>query len=521
MRTPKLLERIEKKHCKMSLLDVTTTKPQLDTSGPIEKEGNPPESNQREDDEERRPKCTFSQLITAIAVSLLSLVIGYATAYTSPAEASLRRDMYLGNSEISWIAGLLPLSAVFGGLIGGISIEYCGRKGTLFLINITFLISWLLIYYASNFYYIYMSRCLAGCSVGLATLTLPVYLVETVQPEVRGVLGLLPMTFGNIGILICFVYGIFVEWKMLAAIGIVISLPFLVFFLWLIPETPTWYINNNKPDKCIKALVWLRNGKQDVTEEYNNLVRMHNEQKSKKRRISNLLKQPNLKPLAIILCLMFFQQFSGINAIIFYTTSIFRDSKWDLSPMVCTTIIGLVNLLAMFLANGLIDKLGRKILLQASSIMMTMGLGCLGFFYYVKEILAVDVEEYGFLTLINLIIFVAGFSIGFGPIPWLMMGELLPSEIKSLAASLATAVNWTCTFIITVTFPSITQMFGYFAVFWFYCCMVITAGLLTWLFVPETKGRSLVDIERRLSGQHNVQNLKSTALFKPFPTTTM
>ncbi|XP_045468103.1 facilitated trehalose transporter Tret1-like [Harmonia axyridis] len=470
--------------------------------------------------EEQKVNCTISQLITAIAVSLLSLVIGYTTAYTSPAEASLRRDMYLSDVEISWIGGLMPLSAVFGGIVGGISIEFCGRKGTLFLINVIFLISWLLIYYATNFYYIYISRCLAGCSVGLATLTLPVYLVETVQPEVRGVLGLLPMTFGNIGILLCFIYGIFVEWRILAAIGVLLSLPFLVFFLWIIPETPTWYIRNKKPDKCIKTLVWLRNPRQNVTEEFNNLVRMQNEQKPRNKRLIYLFKQPNLKPLAIILCLMFFQQFSGINAVIFYTTSIFRASRWDVSPIVCTTIIGLVNLLATFLANGLIDKLGRKVLLQISSILMTIGLGCLGFYYYLKEILVVDVEEFGFLTLLNLIIYVAGFSIGFGPIPWLMMGELLPFETKSLAASLATSFNWICTFIITVTFPSITHMFGYFAVFWFYCCMVITSGLLTWLFVPETRGRTLTDIENRLSGQ-NMQNVKSIAMLKPFPSTTM
>ncbi|XP_044757345.1 facilitated trehalose transporter Tret1-2 homolog [Coccinella septempunctata] len=506
----------------MSVVEDSATK-HLETSSSFNKELSAPVPApiQRDPVEERRAKCTFSQLITAVAVSLLSLVMGYATAYTSPAEASLRRDMYLGNGEISWIGGLLPLSAVFGGLLGGISIGYCGRKGTLFLINIIFLISWLLIYYAENFYYIYVSRCLAGCSLGLATLTLPVYLVETLQPEVRGVLGLLPMTFGNIGILLCFIYGIFVEWKFLAAIGILLSLPFLVFFLWIIPESPTWYLHNNKPDKCMKTLAWLRNDKQDVTEEFNNLVRAHNEKKSRNTRLTTLFKHPNLKPLSIILCLMFFQQFSGINAVIFYTTSIFRASRWDLSPMVCTTIIGLVNLLATFLANGLIDKLGRKLLLQASSIMMTMGLGCLGFYYYVKEILDVDVEEYGFLTLINLIIFVAGFSIGFGPIPWLMMGELLPLEIKSLAAALATSVNWICTFVITVTFPSITQMFGYFAVFWFYCCMVITAGLLTWLFVPETRGRSLDDIERRLSGHQNIQHAKSIAMLKPFPATTM
>ncbi|KAL3278380.1 hypothetical protein HHI36_013708 [Cryptolaemus montrouzieri] len=470
------------------------------------------------DQPENEPKiiCTFSQLFTATAVSLLSLVIGYATAYSSPSDASLRKEFYLGNSEMSLIGGLMPLSAVFGVLMGGFLIEYCGRKGTMFVIDITFLISWLIIYYSSNLYQLYVSRCLVGGGIGVATLALPVYLVETIQPEVRGILGLLPMTFGNIGIFVCFVYGIFVNWRNLALIGLVLTLPFLIFFIWIIPETPAWYIAHDKLGKCKKALVWLRGENQDVTKELNDLIRKNNEQKSRETNISLLFKTPNLKPLIIVLGLMFFQQFSGINAVIFYTTSIFRASGSNMSASICTTIIGAVNLISSFIANGLIDRLGRRVLLQLSSILMTLGLGCLGFYYYVKEILLIDVSEYGFLPLTNLIIFVAGFSIGFGPIPWLMMGELVPVEVKSIVVSIVTSINWACTFVITLTFLCVAQMFGYFAIFWFFCCMVLTGGVLTWLVVPETRGTGISDIARPRS-----RFLRSTAHSKPFPSTNM
>ncbi|KAL3290241.1 hypothetical protein HHI36_023594 [Cryptolaemus montrouzieri] len=448
----------------------------------------------------------------------MSMVIGYTSAYTSPADFSLRRDFKIGENEMSWVGGLLPLGAVLGGLLGGPSIENIGRKSTLLLSDVFFLVALAVNYFARDYYYLYISRALVGVGVGFASLTFPVYLGETIQPEVRGTLGLLPTTLGNIGILLCFLLGNLLEWRELAGIAMLLTIPFLVIFVWIIPETPRYYVSKDKLEQCRQSLEWLRGKKQDITKEFDELVRSQKEQALKNEGIKDLFTKANMRPLLICLSLMFFQQFSGINAVIFYTTTIFRGSGSTLPPLLCTTIVGVVNMLSTFIANALIDRLGRKILLYISSGSMAVCLGSLGLYYYVKDIMKLDVTQFGFVPLASLIVFALGFSLGFGPIPWLMMGEILPAKIRGPAASLATAFNWTSTFVITKTFPIMIATLGFCVTFWFYGVMVVLAGIFTVIFVPETRGRSLEDIEKLLSGQ-KTRRMSSVANLKPLPST--
>ncbi|XP_044764963.1 facilitated trehalose transporter Tret1-like isoform X2 [Coccinella septempunctata] len=458
------------------------------------------------------------QLVTALIVSWVSMLVGYTSGYTSPADKSLRNDFSIGDNEMSWIGGLMPLGAVLGGLLGGPSIDYFGRKWTLLLTDVFLMLAWSVNYFAQDYYYLYVSRSLVGVGVGFASLTFPVYLGETIQPEVRGTLGLLPTTLGNIGILVCFTVGMVLEWKDLAGIAVLMTLPFLLIFIWIIPETPRWYVSKDKLEDCKKSLEWLRGNKQDITKEFDDLVRNQKEQVLKNEKISDVFTRSNFKPLTICLTLMIFQQFSGINAVIFYTTSIFRASKSTLEPEICTIIIGVVNVCSTFIANALIDRLGRKMLLYISSVSMAVCLGTLGFYYYFKDVTNMDVTDYGFVPLASLIVFALGFSLGFGPIPWLMMGEILPAKIRGPAASIVTAFNWASTFVVTTTFPIMNKSLGSCYTFWFYGLMVVLGFIFTVICVPETRGKSLEDIERLMSGQE-VRRMSSKANMKPLPST--
>jgi MFS family permease len=187
-------------------------------------------------------------------------------------------------------------------------------------------------------------RALSGFCVGIASLSLPVYLGETVQPEVRGTLGLLPTAFGNIGILLCFVAGKYVNWSGLAFIGSVLPVPFLI-LTFLIPETPRWFVSRGREERARKALQWLRGKQADVEPELKGIVRSHceAERHASKNAVFDLMKRSNLKPLMISLGLMFFQQLSGINAVIFYTVSIFKDAGSTIDENLCTIIVGVVN----------------------------------------------------------------------------------------------------------------------------------------------------------------------------------
>lgn len=273
---------------------------------------------------------------------------------------------------------------------------------------------------------------MSGFCVGIASLSLPVYLGETVQPEVRGTLGLLPTAFGNIGILVCFVAGKYIKWDSLAFLGGALPIPFLV-LMFLIPETPRWYVSRGKEERARQALQWLRGKKADVEPELKGIVKSHcdAERHASQNAIFDLLKRSNLKPLLISLGLMLFQQLSGINAVIFYTVQIFKDAGSTIDGFLCTIIVGVVNFIATFIATILIDRLGRKMLLYISASAMIVTLMTLGSFFYYKD-QGHDISNIGWLPLAAFVIYVLGFSLGFGPIPWLMMGEILPGEIEQL-----------------------------------------------------------------------------------------
>ncbi|XP_067008375.2 facilitated trehalose transporter Tret1 [Anabrus simplex] len=466
-----------------------------------------------------KPKCTWTQVFASVAVSIGSMVVGFSSAYTSPALASMREEGVLNVTmqEESWIGSLMPLSALVGGMAGGPLIELVGRKTTILGTAIPFIISWLLIGLAQNIPMIYVGRAIAGFCVGIASLCLPVYMGETVQAEVRGMLGLISTTFGNLGILICFVVGKYINWSHLAFFGSLIPIPFLI-CMCFIPETPRWYISKDKHKEARNALQWLRGKNTDVSEELAEIEKNHIEaEKNSPNSIKELFTQGNVKPITISIGLMFFQQLSGINAVIFYTVQIFEDAGSTIDGNLSTIIVGIVNLGSTFLATALIDRLGRKLLLYISAVSMIISLTILGIFFYLRtlEDPFIDVSSYGWVPLVSFVVFVIGFSLGYGPVPWLMMGEILPARIRGPAASLATSFNWACTFIVTKTFADLLETLGPHGAFWLFGSVCFISLFFVFFCVPETQGKSLEDIEKRFKGP--VRRMSSLANIKPMP----
>ncbi|XP_017020081.1 facilitated trehalose transporter Tret1 isoform X1 [Drosophila kikkawai] len=463
------------------------------------------------------PIYIWTQVLAALSVSLGSLVVGFVSAYTSPALVSMTNpnitDFTVTPQAASWVGGIMPLAGLAGGIAGGPFIEYLGRRNTILATAVPFIVSWLLIACAVNIAMVLAGRFLAGFCVGIASLSLPVYLGETVQPEVRGTLGLLPTAFGNIGILLCFVAGTYIDWSMLAYLGASLPVPFLV-LMFLIPETPRWFVSRGREERARKALVWLRGKEADVEPELKGLMRSQADadRQATQNTMLELLKRNNLKPLSISLGLMFFQQMSGINAVIFYTVQIFKDAGSTIDGNVCTIIVGIVNFMATFIATLLIDRAGRKILLYVSNIAMILTLFVLGGFFYCKAN-GTDVSHLGWLPLSCFVIYILGFSLGFGPIPWLMMGEILPAKIRGSAASVATAFNWSCTFVVTKTFQDMIDFMGAHGAFWLFGAICFVGLFFVIIYVPETQGKTLEDIERKMMGR--VRRMSSVANIKP------
>lgn len=395
----------------------------------------------------------------------------------------------------------MPLAALVGGIAGGPLIEYLGRKVTIMCTAIPFFIGWMLIANAVNVTMVFVGRALSGICVGVVSLAFPVYVGETIQPEVRGALGLLPTAFGNTGILLAYFAGTYLNWSNLAFLGAALPIPFFLLML-LTPETPRWYITKGRVEDAKKALQWLRGRNINIEKEMGELTRSQAEADLTAGRsaLRQLLSRKYLPAVLISLGLMLFQQLSGINAVIFYAAKIFKMAGSTVDENLCSVIIGIVNFVSTFIATSIIDRLGRKMLLYISSISMIVTLVALGSYFYIREVVKSDVSSYGWLPLACLVIYVLGFSIGFGPIPWLMLGEILPSRIRGTAASLATGFNWTCTFIVTKSFDNVIAMINMYGTVWLFAVLCVIGLLFVIFFVPETRGKSLEEIEKKLTG---------------------
>ncbi|KAG7310734.1 Facilitated trehalose transporter Tret1 [Plutella xylostella] len=463
-----------------------------------------------------------NQVLAAVAVSLGSMIVGFSSAYTSPALVTMENSTYISvtKEQASWVGGLMPLAALAGGIIGGPLVDYIGRRRTILFTAPPFLVGWILIGSASVVHLVLAGRAICGLCVGIGSLAFPVYLGETIQPEVRGTLGLFPTAIGNIGILVCYVAGKYLDWAQLAYLGAALPIPFFILMM-MIPETPRWYVSNGRTDEARKALQWLRGKSTNIDEEMRDIALIDSEISSNESTITEVFSRIYMKSILTCIGLMAFQQLSGINAVIFYTVQIFQMSGSSVDEHLSTIIVGVVNFASTFIATAIIDRVGRKILLYFSSVTMTLTLILLGTFFYVRDVYKMDVSSLGWLPLTSVMLYLLGFSLGFGPIPWLMMGEILPAKIRGPAASICTAFNWLCTFTVTKTFQNILDGIGPCGTFWLFGCICFVGLFFVIIFVPETRGKSLEQIESKLTGRAapagRTRRLSSIAHIKPLP----
>ena len=270
-------------------------------------------------------------------------------------------------------------------------------------------------------------------------------------------------------------------------------LPALVF----VPETPAHYLSKRKYMEARESLEWLR-GTIHVEEEYGDILRSVEESANLSAGLGDLFKSSNLAPFIISLWLMLGQQFSGMNAVMFYCVSIFQQSGSSLNSNVANIIVSGVMIAATIIAALVMDRAGRRILLNLSSSIMVISIGVLGAFFYIADNMGDEdlAKKIEFIPVASLSLFVFAFSIGFGPIPWLMMSELFSPEVKSLASSISTTFNWTLAFLVTKFFTTMVAAVTEAGAFWMFGGFTILTFLFCFFFVPETKGKSLDEIQQ-------------------------
>nr|XP_003704539.1 PREDICTED: facilitated trehalose transporter Tret1-like [Megachile rotundata] len=448
------------------------------------------------------PAKRLPQYIAMLSVILGGIAVGTTVGWTSSAGDGGRKlqDVYqieISEDQFSWISSLTTLGGGVACLPTGVLTKIIGRKMSMMLTIIPFTIAWLLIIFANSVLMFCIGRFIIGLSAGAFCVAAPMYSAEIAENQIRGALGsYVPLSF-SIGILVSYILATFVNIRVMSIICATVPFIFLGIFMFM-PESPTYYLQKGDDDSARKSLIKLRGRQYNVENELQEQREALEENAKMAASFFTVLKsKATVKACIISYGLVFFQQLCGINAISFYASGIFERTGVDLDPNVATIIIGVIQILAGLMNTFTVDYLGRKILLIGSAIFMVVGMFALGLYFYLYDHKN-DVSSIGWLPLLSICIFIIAFNIGFGPAPWIVLGEVFAPEVRGVAASSAVLLTWFFTFFVTKFFSNLNSAMGTGPTFWFFGAMSAIAVVFVCFVVPETKGKSLIDIQKDL-----------------------
>lgn len=375
------------------------------------------------------------QYMAGVSATLGALAMGMVLGWSSGAGDGGAKvvhdfDVPISADEFSWISSLVTLGAAAICVPIGILSDLIGRKTAMLMLVVPFTVGWLLIIFANSVLMFFLGRFILGVSGGAFCVTAPTYTAEIAESSIRGTLGSYFQLMLTVGILVSYVLA--PQLNNMLHLSIISAIVPIIFFcvFFFMPETPIYYLKNGNEDAARASLVRLRGPRYNVEPEM--LAQQEIMAEAERNRTSffeEIRSKAAVKGLIIGFGLMFFQQLSGVNAIIFYATQIFTSANKDFDSSLATIIVGVIQVVAVFLSTLIVDRLGRRILLLASNVAMFITTFVLGIYFYLKHN-GTDVTNIGWLPLLCICTFVFLFSLGFGPIPWMMMGEIYSPTVK-------------------------------------------------------------------------------------------
>lgn len=309
---------------------------------------------------------------------------------------------------------MVTLGAAVVCLLIGTVLQFLGRKLTMLLLVIPFTIGWALVTWATNLSMLFVGRFLLGISGGAFCVAAPTYTAEIAQADIRGTLGSYFQLMLVIGVLFSYIVGSNSTVFTLNLICAAIPLVFGAIFMFM-PETPVYLISKGRKEAAAKSLRWLRGSDYDYSAELADLQAQHEQEQNNKVSLAAALsRRSTIKAVFISLGLMFFQQMSGINAVIFYTKDIFEAADTGIDSGLATIIVGIMQVISVFVSSIIVDKAGRRLLLLPSAVTMSVCTILLGVYFFMKDQDKESVASLGWLPIAALCVFIILFSLGFG-----------------------------------------------------------------------------------------------------------
>lgn len=390
-----------------------------------------------------------------------------------------------------------------GAMVGILPFTYLadriGRKPVLLLLAIPHIIAFFIFSFAKLIGWYYLGRFLGGISLSSVYIILPIYVAEIAEDSYRGMLLVSFSTFASFGDLIPYILGPYVSILCFNLILSVFPLLFFVLFLYLAPESPYYYVDKNDY-KAEESLKILRRGRlnYNTNDEIDEIK--HEKAKNKTGDIWNTLKKRYvMKGFFVALGLSSFQQLSGLGAILAYTELIFAAAGTNISADMSSIIVGVVLFLASFCGPLIVDRKGRKFLLVSSALGCMLSEAVLGLYFYLLDKSHPIVDKLSWLPVLCLMIYTVMFNIGFGPLPYTITSEVLPSNVKFFLATFTGFTGWLISFLVTKFFGDLNSILGRGGTFWMFSGFCALALVFILFIVPETKGRSFQEIQAILN----------------------
>jgi MFS transporter, SP family, arabinose:H+ symporter len=441
-----------------------------------------------------RSNIGFVSLVSIVA-AVGGLLFGYDTAVISGAIQFLQLKFSLNNFMVGWTVSSLIVGAAIGtGFAGKISDRF-GRKKALILAAILFSIGSILSALVNNFSLFVIFRMIGGLGIGISSVQSPLYIAEIAPARVRGrlvslnqlavVTGIFAVYFLNLGIANrgSLAWNISTGWRWMLGFGVIPGLLFFMLLL-LVPESPRWLQLKGRDEEAFQILTKVL-GKEEAKKELEKIKPTCEKGCSS---VNQIFKPGLRKALMIGVVLAVLQQVTGINAIMYYAPEIFKQAgAAQNSSLVETVLVGIINLIFTVVSLWLVDKLGRKVLLLIGTSIMTISLAVIGF--------AFRTGSAGSWVLLFILLYVAAFAISMGPIVWLVIAEIFPNRVRGVASSIASVALWMADFLVSQNFPVMLNTIGSALTFWIFGILSAFTFFFTLKIVPETKGKSLEEIE--------------------------
>jgi sugar porter (SP) family MFS transporter len=434
-----------------------------------------------------------SVLAWSMVVALGGFLFGFDTAVISGAEKSIQQFWHLSVMEHGLTISIALIGTVIGSLLGARPSDIFGRKNTLYFVAAAYLLSSIGTALADNWYIFLVFRLLGGLGVGISSVTAPIYISEVSPADRRGrLVGLFQFNV-VLGILVSYLSNYLISqggetsWRWMLGVQAFPSLLFLA-LIYFIPESPRWLIL--KKGEIGRALEILRiinplNCDQELKSIQDS--NLHAGASS-----TSLFSGQYKTPVILAVLFAFFNQVSGINAIIYYAPRIFEMAGLGAHSSLLSTVgIGLINFIFTLLGINIIDKVGRRTLMLVGSFGLIASLFLVAFTFYSGNF-------NGFAIPVYMMMFIAFFAFSQGAVIWVFISEIFPNQVRAKGQTLGSSTHWVMAAIIAFCFPYLAESLGGAITFSFFGTMMICQLIFVWRFMPETKGRSLEQIETNM-----------------------